>query len=126
MDINRRNFFKIGGGVVASIFIPAKLRAKIPVEKSQAAHRAFEWVADSNWGIVSYVGVFDDFENLIQLNPVELPQVITKGDSVKLSLNIEGHPDQACYIGLFNNVGEEISGKGYSRIKTWFLKLVKG
>ena len=126
MKIDRRNFFKVSSGVVASLFIPATLRAKIPIEKAQAAHRAFEWIADSDWGTISYVGVFDDFENLLQMNPVDYPQVVNKSDTVKLSLNIEGHPQNACYIGLFNDSGKEVTGKGYSRIKTWFLELVKG
>jgi len=126
MEIDRRNFFKVTGGVVASLFVPAKLRAVIPVEKESLTPKMFIWTADEDWGIISYVGAFDKYDNLLHMSPVTHPQDVSKGDQVTLTLDLTGDRAIVQYIGLFNDTADEVSSKGYSRIKTWFLKLVKG
>jgi hypothetical protein len=116
MDINRRSFLKVSSGVIASLLLPVSLVKKIPITKEILENNDLIWTADSNWGTITYVGVYDKKDNLIYMAPVDRVTPVSKGDTASLDLNLEVELKEGYSVGLFSDT-EEISGKGYTRKK---------
>jgi hypothetical protein len=116
--MNRRNFLKVTSGVIASIFLPVSLVKKIPITKEVLKNSELIWTAESNWETITHIGVYDHYDNLVYMAPVDNVPTVTKDDtaSLDLNLNLDLEIKEGYSVGLFSD-NEEISGEGYSRKK---------